>query len=383
MTARKDLFARAFAAAPSRLHLAAHSHHLWPDATFTAHMRAWEDAAAMADRKWDRALGEVWPQAQASTAAELGLPDPNTVLFAPNTHSLLVSLVSAVERRPVRVLSTEGEFHSFRRQAARWAEAGEVELTTVATEPWADFPERFLAAASGGSFDLIFASHVFFKTGLVFDRVWELADLALPEGPWVVVDGYHGFRAVPTDLSAVADRVFYVAGGYKYAMAGEGAAFLHAPPGFGPRPRISGWYAEFGDLEGPPDGVGFARDATRFFGATFDVSGVYRFAAAAEMLRREGLTTSAVADHAAALQATLIEGLAGTPLGQAHLINPLTGVPHARFLAFRDGRAAAWKAALAEQDVIVDVRDDVLRIGLSIYHDAADIERFCKIAASL
>jgi selenocysteine lyase/cysteine desulfurase len=224
---------------------------------------------------------------------------------------------------------------------------------------------------------------VFFKTGLVFDRVWDLADLAKLEGPWVVVDGYHGFRAVPTDLSAVADRIFYVAGGYKYAMAGEGAAFLHAPPGFGARPRISGWYAEFGDLEGPPGGVGFARDATRFFGATFDVSGVYRFAAAAQMLAREGLTTAAVAAHAAGLQAALIEGLAATPLGEAELINPLTGGPHARFLAFRDPRAAAWKAALAEQDVIVDVRDDVLRIGLSIYHDAADIDRFCGIAAQL
>ena len=73
-------------------------------------------------------------------------------------------------------------------------------------------------------------------------------DGARPEGPWVVVDGYHGFMAAPTDLSAVADRIFYVAGGYKYAMSGEGAAFLHAPPGFCPRPVVTGWYAEFGAL---------------------------------------------------------------------------------------------------------------------------------------
>lgn len=384
MTARKDLFSRALSAAPGRLHLAAHSHHLWPDATFPAHMRAWEDAAALADRKWDRALGEVWPAAQRLTAAELGLPDPNTILFAPNTHTLLVSLVSAIERRPARVLSTDGEFHSFRRQAARWAEAGDIALTTVPTEPWADFAERFLETARTGDFDLIFVSHVFFKTGLVLDRVWELASLARPEGPWVVVDGYHGFRAVPTDLASVADRLFYVAGGYKYAMAGEGAAFLHAPPGFGPRPRVSGWYAEFGDLEGPPGGVGFARDATRFFGATFDVSGVYRFAAAGEMLEREGLTTSAIARHVATLQARLIDALRPTPLGGAELINPLTNDgAHARFLAFRDPRAAAWKAALAERDVVVDVRDDVLRIGLSIYHDEADLQRFVEIARRL
>jgi hypothetical protein len=30
----KRLFARSLAAAPGRLHLAAHSHHLWPDASF-------------------------------------------------------------------------------------------------------------------------------------------------------------------------------------------------------------------------------------------------------------------------------------------------------------------------------------------------------------
>ena len=29
--------------------------------------------------------------------------------------------------------------------------------------------------------------------------------------------------ALPTDLQRVAPRVFYLAGGYKYAMAGEGA----------------------------------------------------------------------------------------------------------------------------------------------------------------
>jgi hypothetical protein len=34
----------------------------------------------------------------------------------------------------VRILSTDGEFHSFRRQAQRWVEAGEVELTLVETD---------------------------------------------------------------------------------------------------------------------------------------------------------------------------------------------------------------------------------------------------------
>jgi len=383
--ARKDLFSRALAAAPGRLHMAAHSHHLWPDATLAAQVEAWEDAARLADHKWDKALGQVYPAAQALVARELALPSPDSVVFAPNTHALLTTLLSAIQRRPVRILSTDGEFHTFRRQAQRWAKAGEIELTLVENDA-PDFAERFLTAARRGTFDLIFASHVFFKTGLVFERIWELADLARPEGPWVAVDGYHGFRAVPTDLSAVADRIFYLAGGYKYAMAGEGAAFLHAPEGFGPRPVLTGWYAEFGDLEGPPGGVGYARDAGRFLGATFDPSGLYRFVAAGRMLEAEGLGTTAVADHVASLQRRLLTrinaGAAG-PLSQAVVLNPPGQGPQARFLALRHPEALAWKQALAARDVVVDVRDDVLRIGLSIYHDEGDLERFCAACAAL
>lgn len=377
-TVRKDLFSRALAAAPGRLHMAAHSHHLWPDVTLAAQIEAWEDAALLADHKWDKALGQVYPAAQDLVAHELSLPSPDSVVFAANTHALLAALKSAVDRRPVRILSTDGEFHSFRRQAQRWAEAGEIELTLVESDT-PDFAQRFLAAARGGAFDLIFVSHVFYKSGLVFDRVWELADMARPEGPWVAVDGYHGFRAVPTDLSAVANRVFYLAGGYKYAMAGEGAAFLHAPRGFGPRPVLTGWYAEFGELEGPPGGVGYGRDAGRFLGATFDPSGLYRFVAAGRMLEAEGLTTAGIADHVAGLQRNLLgriaAGAAG-PLRHAVVLNPPGQGPQARFLALRHPSAPAWKQALAARGVVVDVRDDVLRIGLSIYHDEADLELF-------
>jgi selenocysteine lyase/cysteine desulfurase len=379
----KHLFTRALGAAPGRLHMAAHSHHLWPDASFEAQVQAWEDAASLADRKWDKVMGEVWPKAQANVARELKLPQPSSLVFAPNTHSLLVTLFSAIGKTPVRVLSTDGEFHSFRRQGARWAEAGAIQLEQVAAEPAADFADRFLARARQGGFDVIFLSHVFFKSGRVFDKLAELARLAKPQGPWVVVDGYHGFLVIPTDFKRASDRAFYLAGGYKYAMAGEGAAFLHAPLGYGARPEITGWYAEFGDLEGPPGGVGYAADASRFMGATFDPSGLYRLNAVFQMLQDEGLTTAAVAAHVADLQAQLLEAIAAGAAGKlkdAELLNPLDGKPHARFLAFRHPQAQAWKQALMEAETVVDVRDDVLRVGLGLYHDREDIARFASVS---
>ena len=380
----KHLFRRALDAAPERLHVAAHSHHLWPDASFDGHYQAWEDAARLADRKWDRIMGEVWPEAQAEVAQELGLPDPSTIVFAPNTHELIVRLISAIERpRPLKVLATDGEFHSFRRQSARWEAAGEMVVERVPVEPFASFADRFLTAARRGGFDLIFVSHVMFNSGLVFDRIAELAELARPDGPWVVVDGYHGFMAIPNDLGAIADRIFYTAGGYKYAMAGEGVAFLHAPAGFGPRPVNTGWYAAFDDLSLPPGAVGYAPDAGRFMGSTFDASGLYRFTAVRRMLAAEGLTTAAIAAHVAKLQEQLLMMIRGTALGEAELLNPLTRAPHARFLAFRTPHAQRWQAELMARDVITDVRGEVLRIGIGLYHDESDIAHLAREALIL
>jgi selenocysteine lyase/cysteine desulfurase len=381
MTSYKRLFQRAMAAAPDRLHFAAHSHHLWPDASFVGHLAAWEDSVRYADLKWDRVLGEIYPAGQHHVAAELGLPDPSTVVFAPNTHDLLVRLVSAFPRRPVRILASDGEFHSFRRQSARWAEAGTITLDKVPTGP--GFAERLVERAAQGQHDLIFVSQLMYGTGQAFDRIEELAALARPEGPWVVIDGYHGFMAVETDLSAMADKAFYLTGGYKYAMSGEGVGMMHAPAGFGPRPEITGWFAEFDDLSLPPGSVGYLPDARRFMGATFDATGLYRFVAVRDMLADEGLTTATISAHVATLRDRLLAGIGDTPLGAARLLNPPGNGPQARFLAFEHPQAQDWKKWLEHEDVITDVRGDVLRVGIGLYHDPIDIDRLLEVVADL
>lgn len=355
----KRLFTKALAAAPQRLHFAAHSHHLWPDASLAGHDQAWADAARLADLKWDHIFGAIIPEAQAHIAAELNLPDPASIAFAPNTHDLLVRIVSALPMAQPRVLASDGEFHSFRRQSLRWAEAGRITLTTAPGE-------ELLALARGGEFDLIFASQVQFNSGQVLQDMAALADLARPQGPWVVIDGYHGFMAMPTDLAALASKAFYLSGGYKYAMAGEGACFLHCPPGFAPRPEVTGWFAAFDDLAARQGGVGYAPDGRRFLGSTFDPSGIYRFNAVQRMLGAEGLDTAAISAHCDGLKAQF---LAADPLPELTLLS----TPQARFLALQGETAAALHGALEARDVITDLRGDVLRIGFALYHDAGDV----------
>ncbi|MBX7248421.1 MAG: aminotransferase class V-fold PLP-dependent enzyme [Caulobacteraceae bacterium] len=389
MASYKPLFARALASDAGRLHFAAHSHHLWPDATLDAQIQCWTDGVQLADRKWDKVFGEVYPAAQANVAGELGLPDPSTLAFSPNTHELLVRLFSAYpdRGRPLRVLTTDGEFHSFRRQGARWAEEGRMALTRVPCEPFDSFDDRFLEAARAGDWDVIFLSHVFFKSGRVFSRLDDLAALASPDKTWVVVDGYHSFRAIPVDLSAVHDRIFFMAGGYKYAMAGEGCGFLHAPHAYARRPEVTGWFAEFGELQAPSVGaVGYTADANRFLGGTFDSTGIYRLNAVFDLHRAQGLSTADVCEKVDALSRRMLDAVADGRAGrlsEAEILNPMGNGPRARFIAFRHPEAQAWKKTLMDANVVTDVRDDVLRAGIGLYHDEADVDAFCEAAQRL
>src|SRR5207237_10172452 len=114
--------------------------------------------------------------------------------FAPRTHARVMRLLSCLTP-PVRILTSDAEFHSFARQAARLEEDGLAAVERIAAEPFATFPERFAAAAGRGGHDLVYLSHVFFNSGYV---VPDLAGLvaARPEpAALVLLAGSHGVIA--------------------------------------------------------------------------------------------------------------------------------------------------------------------------------------------
>ncbi len=364
---------------PNRLHFAAHSHHFWPDVTEAAQGLAWADAARFVDDKWDEVLGRVWPAVRAGIARNLKLPDPATLVPATNTLELVNRLLSCGPAgRPTKIVTTDGEFHSFRRQTERLAEDGLIALTVVATEPFATLQTRLVAAVRAQAPDLVFVSQVFFNSGFALTDLEGLVDAVLAPDRLVVIDGYHGFMARPTDLSRIAARAFYIAGGYKYAMAGEGACFMHCPPGFAPRPRNTGWYAGFGDLAAAQKGVPYASDGWRFMGATFDPSGLYRLRAVLEWLAKEEIDAALIHAHVEALQARFMAAMSEKPWGPfdaKNLVVPLSETARGNFLAFDHTEAGAWYKRLHDAGIVTDVRGTRLRVGFGLYHSMDDVER--------
>ena len=367
------------------LHAAAHSHHPWPDISLAAQDAAWHDAARLLDRKWDHIFGEVIPAAQRHIARVLNLPDPATIAFGPNTHSFVLRLLSCFSaNRTIRILTTPSEFMSFSRQIARMEEDRLVEVTRIPTEPFESFEARFAEAASRGSHHLIFFSQVFFDSGFRVRDLERIVRTVRNPETFIVIDGYHGFMAAPTDLSAVAERAFYLAGGYKYAMSGEGVCFLHCPPGYGPRPRDTGWYAGFSALEGGVKGVPYSEDGSRFLGATFDLSGLYRFDAVQDWLQQEGWTIEKMLEHVRGIERAFLAELESmkAPIRSTDLLIPDES-RRGRFLAFRTPEAEKVTAALARQSIIVDYRGDRLRIGFGIYHEKEDALRLARALTSV
>jgi kynureninase len=154
--------------------------------------------------------------------------------------------------------------------------------------------------------------------------------------------------------------------------------FLHVPVGCKMRPVDTGWYALFGKLSDPPSGrVEYAEDAFRFWGATFDPTGLYRFNAVMEWMDGIGLSVESIHDHAKGLQEHFLAALERRPiptLPVGALLTPRSLDNQGNFLAFRLPNAGDLARRLRDANVDVDWRGDCLRFGFGIYQDEADVD---------
>jgi kynureninase len=159
-------------------------------------------------------------------------------------------------------------------------------------------------------------------------------------------------------------------------MAGEGACFLHCPPGYAPRPRDTGWFAAFGGIAEAHGPLAYAHDGSRFFGATFDPSGLYRLAAVFDWMDEIGLSVAAIHEHVIALQAMFLAAIDAArvrPLRDARLVTPVADSNRGHFLTFETPQAPSIHDRLAAAGIVTDVRSSRIRFGFGCYHAADEI----------
>ena len=358
-------------------HFASHSHHFWPDISLEGQIEAWKMASLKSDQKWGKILTETLPAVQKLIAKNLNFSRPSDIAFASNTHELLTRLISSLDfQSKIKVLSTKSEFHSFSRQLKRYQELPQFEVTLLDNEA-PSFTEDLIQKLEQEKFDLIFLSHVFFNSGkiLELEKIKKSLKQIDPKKSLMVIDGYHAFCAIPVDIKELENHIFYIAGGYKYAQAGEGVCFMTLPQDCQLRPLNTGWFAHFDSLEEEQtQKVLYSSDGMRFWGSTMDPSAFFRFKKVWEFFTNEGLSVEKIHLYIQSLQKQLI-----TAHPDLFLETDLTKLGHFLTIEFPDSEVCRKSYQVLETaKILCDFRGNRLRIGFGLYQSQEDLEQLSQ-----
>jgi kynureninase len=365
-----------------RLLLSGHSHQAWPDVALEGQVEALEDAARHVDDKWGRAFAKA-EEVRAGYRALLGDPGAEIALGV-NTHELVLRFLSALDLRArPRLVSTDGEFHTLRRQLGRLDEAG-LDVVRLPADPADTLAER-LADAVDERTAAVLVSAVLFETARIVPGLDGLARACEAAGAELLVDAYHALGALPFDVHAAGlGSAWVVGGGYKYLQLGEGNCFLRVPAHAGElRPVITGWYAEFGALadEHDPARVAYGRGAERFAGSTYDPTSHYRAARVFAFFAEHGLTPQRLRASYRHQVDLLAAGVDALGVDDA-LITRDRDTPldrYGAFLALRTPHAGELQRALAQRGVLTDSRGSWLRLGPAPYLSDAQLEAAVRL----
>ncbi len=374
-----------------RVLLTGHSHQAWPDVAFSAQKQAWLDAAELVDDKWGRAF-EAADEVRAGFRRLLDDPDGHIAL-GQNTHELLIRFLSALPlRERPRLVTTDGEFHTIRRQLDRLeAEGIEIVRVTTGTGHGAGGAGASGDGASGhgavaeGIVDAVddrtaavLVSSVLFRDARIVEGLDEVAAACARVGAELLVDAYHSLNAVPFSVAELGlEGAFVVGGGYKYCQLGEGNCFLRFPRDCALRPVLTGWFAEFGTLADEPGGGGKPTDGgvaygeghLRFAGSTYDPVSHYRAAAVFGFFREHELNVERLREIGLSQIRRLAASVDALDADPAVLKRDRTVrlSRRAGFLTMEAPRAGEICCKLRGLGVYADFRGRVLRLGPAPY----------------
>ncbi|MPY21325.1 kynureninase [Shewanella sp. YLB-07] len=370
-----------------RILLSGHSHQAWPDVAKQGLLKCFDDAAKHIDDKWQAAF-EKADRVRDFYRRLLGERDAQIALGA-STHELLLRFLSDLScfkrpaNRPIKIVTTDGEFHSLRRQLNR-LKALNIEIEVVPVQPSASLAERIIDKLDDKT-DAVMVSAVFFGTSEIFKDVGVVAKAAASLNIPCLVDAYHALNVVPFNLSLwQLDSAFVVAGGYKYCQAGEGNCMMRIPHNYQGSPIITGWFAEFDVLDQAPGKVGFGPGQSAFAGSTYDPVSHYRGAEVFDFFEAQNLSDTKLREISQQQITQLWQGIEAMGLSNDCLALPShTMANNAGFLSLTTAKASDWVSQLAERGILCDSRGNQLRFGPAPYVTKAQLEQALNVVEDL
>ncbi|HVC10273.1 MAG TPA: aminotransferase class V-fold PLP-dependent enzyme [Burkholderiales bacterium] len=326
---------------------------------------------------WYAELGGAWGQwladrerFRALVARLFGAARPDCIVPKSSAGQGLRAVLNAYDK-PLRVVTTEGEFDSLDIILRTYRDRGRVSLDAVPARADGRFHIDDIAARVVRGVDLVVLSHVMFRTAQLIEAIEALARHAHDARARLLLDVYHSAGVVPLDLHALKVD-FAVGGSYKYLRGGPGACWLYVHPDVlkgGLGTLDIGWFAKrdaFAHLRPEPPQLGSGGDA--WLESTPPVFSYAQARAGLEFAFAIGVPR--LRAYSLAQQGRLIEQLAARGIEAQGARRD-----HGAFVVVSHPQAANVARELGRRGITVDARGDALRLGPDILNSDAELQR--------
>jgi kynureninase len=215
---------------------------------------------------------------------------------------------------------------------------------------------------------------------VLFESSWivdlpPIVEAAHRHGALVVVDDFHGTGIVPIDVHAVGIDLL-VTGVLKWLCGGQGLALLYCRRELvqSMRPAVVGWFGTKDPFDFDRSGLRLRDDARRFETGTYPLPLAWTASGGLEIITE--VTVEAIRARNQELTRGIIQSAddAGLEVASPREDDRRGGLVRVRVPG---GRAGAERVLhrLFERDVVLDARDDALRISPHFFNDERDLDR--------
>lgn len=300
--------------------------------------------------------------------------DPDETAIVPSVSTAMSAIATCLDfnERP-KVVTTQMDFptnhYVWRAQERRGAK---VDVVPSPDGIHVD-TEDFLSAIDEQTL-VVNLNRVLFESSFIQDAA-AIIEKAHSVGAFVVIDDFHGAGIVPVDVHALQVD-FYLTGALKWLCGGQGLAFLYCRRDLiqTVHPLVVGWFGTKDPFDFDRSRLSLRDDARRFETGTYALPQAFTAAGGLEIILEVGVEN--IRARSQELTKGLIERVDDAGI---ELLSPRDDTRRSGLVRIRipGGRAEAERVLheLFARDVVLDSRDDALRISPHFFNDESDLDR--------